>query len=77
MGFVSRIQLHMGLRLVTAIRSRASLKNEGSEIISRLSGPSATVILSRHAVAPHSVAQRFPADGGVSQKNRATPKWAL
>ena len=38
-----------------------------------LSGPTATVILSRHTVALHSVALRFPGFGGVSQENRATP----
>ena len=38
-----------------------------------LSGPTATVILSRYTVELHSVALRFPGFGGVSQENRATP----
>ena len=39
-----------------------------------LSGPTATVILSRYTVALHSVARRFPGFEGVSQENcGATP----
>ena len=38
-----------------------------------LTGPTATVILSRYTVALHSVALRFPGFGGVWQENRATP----
>ena len=38
-----------------------------------LSGPTATIILSRHAAALRSVALRFPGLGAVSQKNHATP----
>ena len=46
--------------------------------LTEVSGPSgpephATAILSRYAVAPHSVALRFPVLGGVSPENRYTP----
>ena len=39
----------------------------------RLSGPTATAVLSRYTVVLYSVALRFPGFGGVSQENRATP----
>ena len=40
---------------------------------SQLSGPTATVTLSRYTAALHSVALRFPGFGGVAQENRGTP----
>ena len=42
-------------------------------IFPELSGPPATAILSRCAVALHSVAPRFQGFGGVSQESGATP----
>ena len=58
--------------------SAMSLQPHGSMATPSLSGPTATVTLSRytvalHSVALHSVALRFPGFGGVSQQNRATP----
>ena len=48
--------------------------NRGNAMIERMSGiPTAAVIVSRYTVALHSVALRFPAFGGMSQQNRATP----
>ena len=58
-------------------KNRFSKPTFGHRIIlcNGLSGPTATVTLSRYAVALHSVALRFPAFGRVSQENRATPCW--
>ena len=54
---------------------KQGVKQTGGNDICVLSGPTATVILSRYAVALHSVALRFPGfgGGGESQENRATP----
>ena len=45
----------------------------GSICRSSLSGPTATIVLSRYTVALYPVALRFPASGKVPQENRATP----
>ena len=52
---------------------RRNALQEQANVVSGLSGPTATVILLRHTVALHSVALRFQGFGGVSQEDRATP----
>ena len=58
---------------VTECREGLARRKGPAKICSRLSGPTATVVLSRYTVALHSVALRFPGFGGVSQENRTTP----